>query len=238
MPLKNIFFTFNTLVFVLFSQNALAQQNLFNVLSADITEENHIFFQQQFNIGFFSGSSNTTLDYGLSNQLEIGINLFNVDIQATNGAFQNSYVLFNFQKGFELTDNYKIGFGTESGFTPLTHKNTINLPSFSYIDSALDLEQWHLGKYYLGCYYANHAYNGSGDNFGVMAGIDYPIIKDKFDLMADILTGNSDISVAVLGMVFYLPHEWQLSLGAQLPAPSSHNEYGLVLGITKLFNND
>lgn len=215
-----------------FCATSHAQQNLFNVISADITEKEKFFFQQQFNFEYLSGSSNTTIDYGLGNNLEIGVNLFNVDMQSTDGVFENPHLLFNFQKGFNITDNYKISFGTQTGFSPPIHNNDVSLPSFSYVDSALNLNK--LGKYYLGAYYANHAYGRSGNTLGIMAGVEYPLIENKFHLMADILSGNSEISVAVLGMVLFLPCNWQLSFGAQLPSPSSHNDYGLVVAITKL----
>ena len=95
----------------------------------------------------------------------------------------------------------------------------------------MDLD--HLGKYYLGVYYANHAYAGAGDSFGMMAGVEYPLSK-QMSLMGDILTGNNDLGVSVLGMVFNLPSAWQLSFGAQLPVPGSPNDYGAVLEITKV----
>jgi hypothetical protein len=47
--------------------------------------------------------------------------------------------------------------------------------------------------------------------------------------MKDIQTGNNDVSIAVIGGVFYVPPGWNLSLGARLPTPRSHTRYGLVL---------
>jgi hypothetical protein len=207
------------------------QQNLFNVPSSEITEKNEIFFQQQFNFSSVAGNGNTTLDYGLGNNLEIGINLFNLDLYPSNGYLQNPHLLFNFQKGLKITENYKMSFGTQTGLTPPLYHAMIQVPSFSYINNAVNLNEW--GKYYLGAYYVNHAYAGPGDSAGIMAGLEYPLLQNM-NLMGDILTRNNNISVAVLGMVFYLPHYWQISFGAQLPAPSSHNDYGAVIEITKL----
>jgi hypothetical protein len=209
-----------------------AQQNLFNVPSSDITEKNKIFFQQQFNIGSVAGNSNTTIDYGLGNNLEIGINLFNLDLYPTNSGIHNPHFLVNIQKAFDITDSYKMSFGTQTGITPPLYHSNIAVPSFSYLNNAFDLERW--GKYYLGVYYANHAYAGPGNNVGLMAGVDFPIFKGKVHLMGDLMTGNNDISVGVVGAVFYLPNNWQLSFGAQLPAPGSNNDYGMVFEITKL----
>ncbi|MDD2863198.1 MAG: hypothetical protein PHC99_00550 [Methylococcales bacterium] len=218
-------------VTLFYSSLSNAQQNLFNVPSSDITENGTIFFQQQFNLGKSSGVSNTTFDYGLEDNLEIGLNIFNVDLYPTN-ELRNPFVLANFQKGFTINEHYKIGFGTQTGITPPIHNESIGIPSFSYFNNSLNLE--YLGHYYLGGYYANHAYAGAGDSFGIMAGVEYPLIEKKFHLQGDILTGNNDISVAVLGFVIFLPKDWQLSFGAQVPSPTSNNDYGAVFEITKL----
>jgi len=223
---------FTIAIFCTLPNICFAQQNLFNVPSADITEQGQFFFQQQFN--FFTpaiGTSNTTFDYGLGHEFEIGLNVFNVDFHASEGNFQNPHVLLNFQKGFSVFKNYKISFGTQSGITPPLYNKTVEIPSFSYLHNALNLNEW--GKYYLGSYYTNRAYAGE-NQFGYMTGFEYPLFENKFHLMGDYISGNSDISVAVLGAVIFLPNKWQLSLGAQIPAPSSHNNYGLVFEITKL----
>jgi hypothetical protein len=52
--------------------------------------------------------------------------------------------------------------------------------------------------------------------------------------MGDFISGSSDISVAVLGFVVFLPQHWQISLGAQIPSPNSQNDYGMVFELTKL----
>ena len=96
----------------------------------------------------------------------------------------------------------------------------------------MDSAKW--GKYYLGGYYANAAYAGSGDSFGVMAGIEYPLIPKRLSLMGDIISGNNAIGVAVLGFVLSLPTNWHFSFGAQIPSPGSNNDYGMVVEITKL----
>lgn len=220
------------LIISCFSEVGLSQQNLFNVPSSDITEKNKVFIQQQFNFASLQGSSNTTLDYGLGDNLEVGINVFNVDMYSSTGEFTNPNFLLNFQKGFHITEAYKMSFGTQTGVKLPFYSTTVQMPSFSYVNNALNLEEW--GKYYVGAYYANHAYAGAGDSVGLMAGIEYPLSEKKVHFMGDILTGNNDISIAVLGFVVFLPKDWQLSFGAQLPAPSSNNDYGMVFEITKL----
>ena len=217
---------------VLFPVFGDAQQNLFNVPSADITGPGQFFFQQQFNFLIASSAtSNTTLDYGLGHGLEVGLNLFNLDMQETDGILQNPHFLLNFQKGFTLSENYKISFGTQTGVTPPLYHGLVEVPSFSYLHNAVNLKEW--GKYYLGGYFANKAY-ASKNEFGFMVGMEYPLLENKLHLMGDFVSGDTDISVGVLGAVLFLPHDWQLSLGAQLPSPTSNNDYGMVFEITKL----
>jgi len=148
------------------------------------------------------------------------------------GSLQTPNFLLNFQKGFNITEAYKVSFGTQTGVKVPFYSTTVQMPSFSYVHNALHLEEW--GNYFLGTYYANEAYAEHGSNVGLMAGMEYPLIEKKLHLQGNIITGNNDISVAVLGFVVYLPKEWQLSFGAQLPAPGSNNAYGMVFEITKL----
>jgi hypothetical protein len=232
MSTKCLSITIMALIIGGYPRIGATQQNLFNVPSSEITKENKFFFQQQFNIGALAGNSNTTVDYGLGNNLEVGVNLFNLDIYPTNSSIHNPHFLLNFQKAFEITENFKISVGTQTGFTPPIYHPNITIPSFSYLSNAVDLDKW--GKYYLGAYYANHAYAGFGDSFGAMAGAEIPLIEGKVHLMGDLMTGKNDIGVAVVGVVFYLPSAWQLSFGTQLPAPGSNNDYGMVFEITKL----
>ncbi len=60
----------------------------------------------------------------------------------------NPHFLINFQKAFNVTDSYKVSFGTKTGITPPLYHSNIAVPSFTYLENAFDLNQW--GKYYLG----------------------------------------------------------------------------------------
>ena len=64
---------------LVFSQTGWSQQNLFNVPSGTITRKGEVFLQEQLNLGRF-GESNTTIDYGLGNNWEVGLNIFKVNL--------------------------------------------------------------------------------------------------------------------------------------------------------------
>jgi hypothetical protein len=209
-----------------------AQQNLFNVPSSDITEKNKVFFQEQINLVSLRGTSHTTFTYGLGNNFEIGVNLFNAHFHPVGRNLENPSMLFNSQKGFNLGESHKISIGTQTGFTMPWYTPAVRAATFSYINSAIDLKKF--GKYYIGGYYANEAYAGPGNSVGLMAGMEYELSRNKVHLIGDMLTGHNSISAAVLGAVLYLPGKWHISMGAQIPVPHNHhkNGYGIVFQLT------
>ena len=58
--------------------------------------------------------------------------------------------LLNLQKGFELTSNWKVGIGSQSGLAPPLYQSKSQIASFTYLNNAVDFGTW--GKYYLGIY--------------------------------------------------------------------------------------
>ncbi len=224
---------------VVTSHGVLAQQNLFNVPSGQITKSGDLFFQEQFNFTRPVGSSNTTIDVGIGRGWEVGFNALDFNFYEKNkgtsfGPQQvNPDVLFNAQKGFELIDDvWSLGIGSQMGFNPAGQKREIRYQNFTWVINELTLPD-EKAKFYGGGYYANIAYGGPGPRFGFMAGTEIPIIKDKFHFQADVITGYRDISVAVIGGVFFLPKKWQISLGAQVPLPGTGNPYGVVVELTQ-----
>jgi len=144
----------------------------------------------------------------------------------------NPDLLLNAQKQFDvIEDRWYVSSGWQMGINPRSVRVT------SAFRRSRDGQRVHIAddraSVYVGAYYANVAYGGPGDRFGALLGIEVPIIKDVFHFQADCITGNRDISIAVVGGVFLLPRKWQLSMGAQLPAPRSHAPYGFVLELTQ-----
>jgi hypothetical protein len=229
------------LVFAAFAANtpqANAQQNLFNVPNGKITDLGEMFFQQQFNLSRPVGSSNSTFDFGLGKDFELGFNILDVNMydrleKSTGPSQVNPDLLLNGQKGFGLVDEvWHLGIGTQMGINPARRSREVRYQAAAWAINEFKLPD-ERGSLYAGGYYANVAYGGPGDRFGGLFGMEIPIIKDKLHFQADWITGNRDISTVVVGAVIMFPNEWQLSLGAQLPTPRSHNPYGLVLELTR-----
>lgn len=217
---------------------ASAQQNLFNVPNGKITNLGEMFFQQQFNFSRPIGSSNSTFDFGLGHNFELGFNMLDVNFYESSNRIEtgrrqeNPDVLFNGQKGFDLIEDvWSLGIGSQMGFNPAPQRRDIRYQAFVWAINEFQLPD-ERGSVYAGAYYANVAYGGPGDAAGGLFGIEIPVIKDRFHFQADYITGNRDISVAVIGGVILFPNHWQLSVGTQVRTFRSHNPTGLVVELT------
>jgi hypothetical protein len=215
-----------------------AQQNLFNVPSVAVTDPGGLFFQQQTNLNALI-QTNTTLSYGLGRGWEVGLNVFDVPLynpglrngRLVSRELQEPEVLVNGLRVFELTDRLRVGVGTQLGQTAPVFESRLRLSNFTYVNAAAKLpNDW--VEVYGGAFYANRTYGGAGDRVGGLLGADIPVAEKKLHLMADWVVARNDLGVAVVGGVLYLPRNWQLSLGAQLPSPGSRNRYGAVLELT------
>ncbi len=220
-----------------------AQQNLFNVPSGIITGRGELFFQQQFNMGKLTRTSNTSVAVGLGDGWEAGLNLLDLYMYDQSAAQHESLptasvqgnpdLMANVQKGFQVTDFWKTGVGTQAGFNPARTQSSIQFQNFSWWINSFEIPgHEEFGKWYLGADYANHAYAGAGNRVGGMIGGEVPIVKDKLSFQFDALLGDNDLSVAVIGGVYTFANRWQLSLGAQVPIVGSGNTQGLVIEFT------
>ncbi len=64
----------------LFSVLLFGEQNLFNALSSEITKAHDVFFEQQLSLGNSTLQMNSTFCYGLSDKIEVGFDIFNVNV--------------------------------------------------------------------------------------------------------------------------------------------------------------
>ncbi len=203
----SLLFTLNMLI----GLPAFAQQSLFNVPSVETTEKDKFFFQEQLDL-FSNGVANTTLDYGLGQGWETGMTITGANIYSSDNIQSNPILLVNVQKGFYVNENWKVGIGTQTGFTLPEQNSSTHFASYNYLNNAFDLHKW--GKYYLGIYNANKAITGSKTNTDLLAGLEIPI-TENVHIMADYTGGKNDIGASVLGIVWYASKQWQFSVGGQ-----------------------
>jgi len=229
-----------TFVCLVLSQTGLSQQNLFNVPSGTITRKGEIFLQEQLNLGRF-GESNTTIDYGLGNNWEVGLNIFKVNLYPGNirplpGESNEDSLLANIQKGFRPFETLVFEIGSQQGISANNGQQKVD-----YLNLTWGVSRWtpestpFKGTLITGVYYGNTNYLGAGNEFGWMAGIEYPLWREDLSFVADFISGTNGASVAVIGgqWTFSKENGWQVSLGAQLPSPGSDNGYGAVFELTK-----
>lgn len=227
-------------IVLLVAADAGAQQNLFNVPNGDITKPGNLFFQEQFNFARKVGSSNSTFDFGLGRGWEIGFNVLDVNLydrtpalDTLGGQQVNPDVLFNLQKGYEITGFWDVSAGAQLGVNPARDRPDIRFQEFVWGLTSLEVpNQKRFGKYYVGVYHSNVAYAGPGRRAGYMLGMEVPILPERFSFQADYISGRRDISVGVIGGVYSFKSGWQLSLGWQVPAPRSGNPHGVVVELT------
>lgn len=201
-----------------------AQQSLFNVPSSEITTTGKFFVQQQLNFNSII-QSNTTVDYGLKHNWEIGINLLGIDYSEIDHRFFENAVLdgdplsplllVNAQKVFTLNHDLKLGLGTQQGLN-LTYRQRSRYAQFSYANFVYSSphERIHLNA---GVYAGNTRYLGDGNSEGMMMGGDLALIHHKIHLMGDWILGNHDLGVAVVGLVVYAHRRFPISFGLQIP---------------------
>ena len=226
--------------YFLFSQSIWAQQNLFNVPSGTITRKDEVFLQEQMNLGRF-GESNTTIDYGLGNKWEVGLNIFKVNlypgnIQPLTGESNEDALLFNIQKGFSPFEELAIEIGTQQGLSANNGTQKVDFLNFTWSVSRWTPKEGPFkGTLVSGVYYGNKNFLGAGNEIGWMTGVEYPLWRENLSFVADFISGTNSASVAVIGAQWTLSEKkgWQVSLGAQLPSPNSGNGYGAVFELTK-----
>lgn len=217
-----------------------AQQNLFNVPSGTVTQKQEVFLQEQLNLGKF-GESNFTVDYGLGNNFEVGLNIFKVNLYPGNstplpGESNEDAFLANIQKLFNLTPYCDLEVGTQNGISANNGERRTDFLDFTWsVARWTPDETLFAGSVVLGAYYGNHNYLGPGNEFGWMAGVEKETRMEDLSLVADFISGTNSASVAVIGFQYTLSKQsgWQISIGAQLPSPSSENDYGAVFELTK-----
>jgi hypothetical protein len=225
-------------MFMLIAGMAVGQQNFINVPSGEVTKEKKFFFQQQFNFNEII-QSNTTIDYGLGNGFEIGINILGLDyIQKTNTFFLNDtndrdpydpLLTVNALKQVELSENTSLSVGTQVGVN-VDFDNKVRPANLTYLNIRFTDVIWENCVVVAGPYYNSKHYGGAGNRVGGWLGVEAPL-SDKWHLLGESVVGDNAISYSSLGIVFYPKPRIPLTLGIQIPN-TTHNAYALVFELT------
>ncbi len=238
-PMRN-YFTMAALL-LLFSEVS-AQQNLFNIPSADITPHGKIFYQHQFNFYKIDElESKSHIVYGLGRGWDTGLNFVDLPVQIgakeifsynDSSSRKPLYPLLmaSLQKQWDLTPQVQANVGTQVGTNVSNDPANMKMAYFNY-----GVLRWGPDKkvhLLAGLYHTNDVYVGGppDQQTGFMVGYEYKITK-KLLLMGDFISGNNKKSQTVLGGGYTFGNRLQLFLGALLAAPNKQLQNGMVLEI-------
>jgi hypothetical protein len=237
MPVGKIFGCVITLLLVLPFEVTWAQRSLVDVPSSEIVEFKKLYLQEQAVFNRSGINTSTVATYGLGKNFEIGITLYELMFQRSQGIEvdaekpdENPDFLVNAQKGFTATDWLTVNIGTRAGMSAAKRDQKSDFVNFDFLNNRFTIAHHHL---IAGVYYANDAYTAGGTNVGLIAGADVSLIKDKLNLIGDFFSGTTSFSVFNAAFEVSLPKEWKITIGAQFPAPGSDNENGAVLQVSK-----
>lgn len=217
---------------------AAAQQTYFNVPNAELAHRGEAFVQQQLFLGR-SGQGGLTVDFGLTDYLELGFNAVAVSLYAPPHPRPERApsMLANAQIMLEPASWAHLVAGTMQGISARSPDG----PRAAYAARGHAMvrfgeDESKFGNYVVGAYVGTRAMLGEGSLGGGLLGVAVPILGKRLRAVGDWLIGTNEDSVVVLGIESLLDHEgrWDLAIGAQLPSPGSGNEYGCVLQIAWL----
>lgn len=230
---------FAATLLLLFS-DVCAQQNLFNIPSADITPQGKLFYQHQFNlytIDHFDSKSHVV--YGLGRGWDTGLNFVDLPVQiGANNTFSYNdsisrkplypLLMASLQKQWSIAPQMQFNIGTQVG-TNLTNDPTkMKIAYFNY--GVLRWEADEKVHLMTGLYHTNDVYVGGPPSqaIGFMVGYEYKLTK-KLLFMGDFISGNNKKSQTVLGGGYTFGDRVQLFLGALFAVPNKQLQSGMVL---------
>ncbi len=239
------YYCFGILIFFCAASSvSIAQQNLFNVPSSDITLKSKPFFQQQFNISNGLTQLNSTFCLGIGNNAELGFNVLGLNINTNNFSIVSNgnlseppvypFFTFNFQKAFVLNDVIKLSIGTQTGFSKDFHFGTYNYGNMIAIIKETR------SKLITGIYQSSDSFLGGGTRnsfspdapLGFQLGIEQELIENWVTLIAENITGKHNLGETTLGAACYVLPHWSLSLGYQFANRQSNTMNATVAEVT------
>lgn len=221
----------------------VAQQNLFNIPSGDLTRANTFFYQHQINLYSVSLESKGHFVYGLGSDWEIGANIVGKGVYFTptwrlahnddpqRGALY-PYLMLTTQKRFTISSMFDINVGMQGGYNLSDRLEYKRFAFFNYALAVLHFDN-KSSRVVVGGYHSNDEFLGEGVDAGVMVGYELKVLP-RFYLMGDWISGDNDASVAVIGAMYNAGRRVQICAGWMIPNPDAPKPMGLVLELNVL----
>ena len=188
-----------------------------------------MFVQEQANFGE-RAESNLTIDYGLPEGFEVGVNVFSLEL-TEHATEERPMLLANAAWTTDASEWLRLQLGVQAG-ARLPGPGRASGAVFAW--ASMRLRFGDLGDWVVGTYAGNNDYLGVGTPLGLMCGVEVPLVREWLALVAEYISGTSEASVGVVGLVLLLPLGFQISAGLQLPSPLSPNGLAGVLELTRV----
>lgn len=209
-----------------FCSTALAQQTIFNVPSADVTEKGMIFVQQEGQFGGDFGLFTSYSAYGIGKHTEVDVTLFGVGTKNV----RNEVLGVGFKTSLPIHEKSetKLTFGS---LVPISLKgNGVGGYTYSHLSTRLPKLKTRLTA---------GGFIGTTTVFGrdficFIGGIEQPITK-RFGLITDWYSGKHSNGFLIPGFYYNFPKNTTLWAGYQIPNNRANGNNGFVIELSKIF---
>lgn len=220
-----------------FCSRAYAMQTVFNVPSADVAEDKHIFLQQEaqfrpYNNGAFV-TGTTYSSYGIGHHTEVDVNLFNVSAPSSN----NITLGTGFKSAIpipKLRDKYpnrEYKFTVGSNVLTSLEGNGVGSWTYTHLSGRVPVTNTRLTA---GVSYGTKQIFGT-DNTAFIGAIEQPVTK-KVSLLTDWFSGNEHFAgFMISGFSYSFKNNKTLYAGYQIPNSSKAGRSGFVIQLAKIF---
>lgn len=225
------------LFFGLTLTKATAQQTIFNVPSADVTEKGHVFVQQEAQFrgwnpdAFFNGTSYVAA--GVGHNTELTTTLFNVGAPDTasmtiGAGFKSAIPIPGLKEKFPARE-FKFTIGSEMLFG--LEGNGVGNWTYAHLSGRVPKLNTRLTA---GVSYGGRQVFGV-DNVSFIGGVEQPVTK-KLTLIMDWYSGSEHFSGFLIpGCSYAFPHNVTLYTGYQIPNTPNNGVSGPVIELAKIF---
>lgn len=205
-----------------------AKSHTRNLPDIELTALQSWALEQELNFNSAYALSNTSLDYGVSEQWNLGFSLLNTQFYATTAAdwaFQPD-VLFNAERHWQFAGGRVVA-GSHLGTAFLDQG--ASFIHYSYLEFQQRLSDWAV-DFDVGSYLSNAGlawFTASGLHLN----LELPLLAG-LRLNADYLSGNNALSSGTFKLIYALNKDWEIALGMQIATASQTTEaYQGMLGI-------
>lgn len=214
-----------------------AQQTIFNVPSADVTEKGHVFLQEEAQFrgwnpdAFYVSTTYSAL--GIGHNTEIDATLFNVGAPATQNialgaGFKSAIPIPGLNEKYPKRE-YKLIIGSELLFG----LEGTGVGNWTYVELSGRIPKLNT-RLTAGIDYGGRQVFGI-NRVSFLAGVEQPVTK-KFGLQGDWYSGGEHFAgFLILGGYYKLPKNATLYVGYQIPNSPRSGSSGFCIQLAKIF---